>query len=34
MIDQIAQESARPAWQTHDHLDDPVMGELRNHFGT
>ncbi|RAW98959.1 MULTISPECIES: NADH-quinone oxidoreductase subunit C/D [unclassified Photorhabdus] len=33
MIDQIAQESARPAWQTHDHLDDPVMSELRNHFG-
>ncbi|WP_110882751.1 NADH-quinone oxidoreductase subunit C/D [Photorhabdus australis] len=33
MIDQIAQESARPAWQTHDHLDDPVVGELRNHFG-
>lgn len=33
MIDQIAQESARPAWQTHDHLDDPVVSELRNHFG-
>ncbi|WP_198672857.1 NADH-quinone oxidoreductase subunit C/D [Photorhabdus sp. CRCIA-P01] len=33
MIDQIAQESARPAWKTHDHLDDPVVSELRNHFG-
>ena len=24
---------ALPAWQTRDHLDDPVIGELRNRFG-
>jgi NADH-quinone oxidoreductase subunit C/D len=22
-----------PHWQTRDHLDDPVIGELRNRFG-
>ena len=27
MTDLTAQE---PAWQTRDHLDDPVIGELRN----
>lgn len=30
MTDLTAQE---PAWQTRDHLDDPVIGELRNRFG-
>ncbi|MGQ7789418.1 hypothetical protein ACULNC_06365 [Shigella flexneri] len=29
MTDLTAQE---PAWQTRDHLDDPVIGELRNRF--
>lgn len=33
MTDPITQEVARPVWQTHDHNDDPVVGELRNHFG-
>lgn len=33
MTDSIAQEVARPAWQTHDHIDDPVIGELRDQFG-
>ncbi len=31
MTDLTAQEAA--AWQTRDHLDDPVIGELRNRFG-
>ena len=30
MTDLTAQEAA---WQTRDHLDDPVIGELRNRFG-
>lgn len=30
MTDLTAQEPAR---QTRDHLDDPVIGELRNRFG-
>ncbi|MFP1454199.1 hypothetical protein ACLB1O_04450 [Escherichia coli] len=30
MTDLTAQE---PAWQTRDHLDDPVIGELRNRLG-
>jgi NADH-quinone oxidoreductase subunit C/D len=30
MTDLTAQEAAR---QTRDHLDDPVIGELRNRFG-
>ncbi len=39
MTDLTAQEPAwqltaqEPAWQTRDHLDDPVIGELRNRFG-
>ncbi len=33
MTDQIAQESARPAWATRDHLDDPVVSELNRQFG-
>ncbi|SQI43787.1 NADH-quinone oxidoreductase subunit C/D [Serratia plymuthica] len=24
---------ALPSWQTRDHQDDPVIGELRNRFG-
>ncbi|MDE1061455.1 hypothetical protein, partial [Escherichia coli] len=31
MTDLTAHDAA-PAWQTRDHLDDPVIGELRNHF--
>lgn len=30
MTDLTAQDAA---WQTRDHLDDPVIGELRNRFG-
>ena len=30
MTDLTAQEAT---WQTRDHLDDPVIGELRNRFG-
>lgn len=30
MTDLTAQEAA---WQTRDHLDDPVIGELRNRLG-
>ncbi len=32
MTDLTAHDAA-PAWQTRDHLDDPVIGELRNRFG-
>ncbi|SUG77086.1 NADH dehydrogenase I chain C; chain D [Salmonella enterica subsp. enterica] len=30
MTDLTAQDAA---WSTRDHLDDPVIGELRNRFG-
>lgn len=33
MTDQIAQNGTKPAWQTQEHLDDPVILELRNQFG-
>ena len=33
MTDQIAQNSARPAWETSDHIDDQVVNELRQKFG-
>ncbi len=34
MTDQIAQASSnQPGWQTQDHLNDPVLLELRNQFG-
>lgn len=33
MIKSITQNSTLPAWQTRDHLDDPVVVELYNHFG-
>ena len=33
MTDLTTQDSALPAWHTRDHLDDPVIGELRNRFG-
>lgn len=33
MTDQIAQESTLPGWQTQEHLNDPVLLELRNQFG-
>lgn len=33
MTDLNTQDSVLPAWQTRDHLDDPVIGELRNRFG-
>lgn len=33
MTDPMTQELAQPAWETRDHLDDPVIGELRNRFG-
>lgn len=29
----LTTHDALPAWQTRDHLDDPVIGELRNRFG-
>lgn len=32
MTDLTAHDAA-PARQTRDHLDDPVIGELRNRFG-
>lgn len=33
MIELITQSSALPAWQNQERLDDPVISELRNHFG-
>lgn len=33
MTELTKQERAQPIWQTRDHLDDPVIGELTNHFG-
>ncbi|MCS5881462.1 hypothetical protein LNP17_22195 [Klebsiella variicola subsp. variicola] len=33
MTDLTSAADAAPAWQTRDHLDDPVIGELRNRFG-
>lgn len=33
MTELTKQELAQPIWQTRDHLDDPVIGELTNHFG-
>ena len=33
MTDLTTQDLAQPSWQTRDHLDDPVIGELRNRFG-
>ncbi|WP_256740896.1 hypothetical protein, partial [Cronobacter sakazakii] len=33
MTDLTAQDAVLPVWQTRDHLDDPVIGELRNRFG-
>lgn len=32
ITDQITQESVRPAWQTYDHCDDPIIWTLRNQF--
>lgn len=34
MTDQIAQKGARPAWETTDHIDDQVVNELRQKFGS
>ena len=33
MTDLNTHDSVQPSWQTRDHLDDPVIGELRNRFG-
>ncbi len=33
MVNNMTDLTAQPAWQTRDHLDDPVIGELRNRFG-
>lgn len=33
MTDLTTSDSLQPAWQTRDHLDDPVIGELSNRFG-
>ena len=33
MTDLTTSDSAQPAWQTRDHLDDPVISELSNRFG-
>lgn len=33
MTDLTTQDLAQPLWQTRDHQDDPVIGELRNRFG-
>jgi NADH-quinone oxidoreductase subunit C/D len=33
MTELMTQNLAQPAWQTRDHLDDPVIGELRDRFG-
>lgn len=33
MTDLTTQDLAQPEWQTRDHQDDPVIGELRNRFG-
>ena len=33
MTDLTTSDSTQPAWQTRDHLDDPVIGELSNRFG-
>lgn len=33
MTEMTTQELAQPIWQTRDHLDDPVIGELKNHLG-
>ncbi|HGJ5884098.1 NADH-quinone oxidoreductase subunit C, partial [Arsenophonus sp.] len=32
ITDQITQECVRPAWQTYDHCDDPIILTLRNQF--
>ncbi|RXK32710.1 hypothetical protein BBD39_10075 [Arsenophonus endosymbiont of Bemisia tabaci Asia II 3] len=32
ITDPITQESVRPAWQTYDHCDDPIIWTLRNQF--
>ncbi len=33
MTDINVQRQNAAAWQTQDHLDDPVIGELHNRFG-
>ncbi|KYP97314.1 NADH:ubiquinone oxidoreductase [Sodalis-like endosymbiont of Proechinophthirus fluctus] len=33
MTELMTQNSAMPAWQSQDHLNDPAIGELCNHFG-
>ncbi|MDA6077220.1 hypothetical protein O0544_15000 [Edwardsiella anguillarum] len=33
MTDSTTHDREMPAWQTHDHLDDPVIGELTKRFG-
>ncbi|MEY1637262.1 NADH-quinone oxidoreductase subunit C/D [Morganella morganii] len=33
MTESNTQTAQRPAWQTHDYLDDPVIEELRRKFG-
>ena len=33
MTESIIQDETRPTWQTHDHLNDPVVGELYQQFG-
>ncbi|MCL6408695.1 NADH-quinone oxidoreductase subunit C/D, partial [Dickeya dadantii] len=33
MTDLTTHDLAQPGWQTRDHLNDPVVGELCNRFG-